>query len=187
MPEKSISEHGLLVGLRRGDYQAFNALFDNHGKSVLNFLIHIGAKSDEADEGVQEVFTRLWEKRETVRTDVNIRPFLLAIARNWWINESKRARRRTASDSEVGDLPETGDGPAENAEKRDLGIAVKAAIDRLPLDLREPLIQSRYHGLSYREIAQVLGVSHRTVEERVAQAYDKLRRELARLSNAGKR
>jgi RNA polymerase sigma-70 factor (ECF subfamily) len=175
-------EHELLVGLRRGNYQAFDVLFDNHSRSVLNFLIHLGAKADEADEGAQEVFTRLWEKRETVRTDVNLRPFLLAIARNWWINESKSARRRTGALASEEDLPETGASPAENAEKRELGAAVRAAVERLPLDLREPFVQSRFHGLSYKEIGQVLGISHRTVEERVAQAYEKLRREMTRLS-----
>jgi RNA polymerase sigma-70 factor (ECF subfamily) len=146
---------------------------------VLNFLITLGATGGEAEEGVQEVFTRIWEKRKTVRTDLRLRPFLLAIARNYHINERKsRARERPSGGLEYALVSAKADDPARRAENADAAEALRRTVEELPLSLREPFVLSRLQELTYKEIGQMLGISHRTVEDRMAQAYEQLRRKL---------
>lgn len=178
-------ERPLLKALRKGSYVHFSQLFDNHRKGVFNFLVTIGASYDEADEGLQEVFTRLWNKRETVRTDLRLRPFLLAIARNWFINQRKKGNPVKLTGEFDSNIPGKTDDPAASAEKREMEHNLREAVANLPEELREPFVMSRLQGLTYKEIGQILGISPRTVEDRMKNAFDKLKVKLSHLMDNG--
>lgn len=174
-------ESYLIKRLKSGDDKAFGTIFDNHKNSVRNYFVLHGAGHDQADEGLQEVFSRLWEKRETIRSDRNLRPFLLVVARNYLINEIRKNRRVEKVENLDLHLDRREADPADSLQEKDIKDVIMKAVMSLPEVLRDALILTRFENLTYREAAGVLGVAFPTVGERVSKAYDKLQRELASL------
>jgi RNA polymerase sigma-70 factor (ECF subfamily) len=134
-------------------------------------------KSREAAEDVaQDAFCRLWERRAQLRSDGSLRGFLYHVARNMAISahrsENVRQRALTALMME----PPT----FAHIEMQYDGLSgeLKRAIRSLPERRREIVVLHCIHGLTYKEIARLLGIAPQTVANQFSSALDDLRRGL---------
>ena len=150
-------------------------VFHRHHPELLNFVYRMsGGNRGAAEDVVQQVFLNLWRNRGSFDWTKPIKPLLLTMARNAWLNLAKRESYRKAVP-----IDDSFEGARDtDAQVNDLQIAVKRAVDALEESVRETFVLSRYHGLKYREIAEALGVSVKTVEARMSRALDELRAKL---------
>src|SRR5437773_1019380 len=164
-----------LVRLKAGDPDAFGEFFRKHQPGILNYVYRLsGGNRSLAEDVTQQVFLNFWTHRADYDLERPLVPLLLTMARNAWVNAAKREEyRKTAPLLETAaESPPAGMGRA--LEQRELEKAVEGALGKLASPIREVFILSRYQGLKCSQIAEVLGLSDKTVEARLSRALQDL-------------
>lgn len=154
---------------------AFDELFLEYYASLCRFAITFTNNNDDAEEAVQRMFVHLWEKRKSCILPESEKAYLYKSVYNECL---KLARSRKTRDSHYNNylyLYEVAD-DAENFEE--VKIHLNKAISTLPHRCREIFILNKIEGLTQKEVAAVLDISVKTVENQVAIAISKLRNEL---------
>jgi RNA polymerase sigma-70 factor (ECF subfamily) len=166
----------LIRAMGDGDVGALDALYARYGSGILSFLVARLNDRQLAEEVLQDVMLAAWRSADRFRGESSVRTWLLTIARNRAINARRRYTPQMVAIDDVYDLDTDETGPQEKVEKRGRRDALRAALDTLPDMQREILVLVFYHGLSEREIAQVLDVAPGTVKSRLHRAKEMLRR-----------
>lgn len=137
-------------------------------------------KCPQSSEGVvQELFANLWHKRSAINEDVEIRSYLFKAARNRSIDQRKRKQTRRLMEEKVAGQAPTFWTPEEKEwEVDELIRFVNIEVQKLPKKIREVYELHRRDGLTYNEIAQVLGITTKAVEARMSKALKMLRSRL---------
>lgn len=174
------------AGLAEGDAAAFAALFRRYYDALCVFAEGYVRSPDDAEEVVEEVFVRLWERREHLDVRVSVKAYLYSATKNQALNHLRRAateERWVERVSRSGDVPGLGQPAPDIVEAlyaTDLARAVDEAIPQLSERCRQVFLLHRRHGLTYAEIAEALGISPKTVENHLGRALKELRSLLAR-------
>ena len=129
---------------------------------------------DQAEELVQEVFANVWSKAATLKIQSSPRAYLFSSTRNACLNFLKHKKVEQAYLEQSTFHQEQGD-PVEYEE---LVGRLERALDQVPEKCREIFELNRFHGKRYKEIAQELGLSLKTVENQMGKALKILRQEL---------
>lgn len=170
-------ENKLFLSIREGDQQAFEQVFRKYYKYLCAFAARMLGDADSAEEIVQDFFVRLWEKREQLSIDTALKSYLFRSVRNSCLNYLKHEKVKDQYARNC----------AEEAGKQDfddcfmeVGLEqdIRKTIDALPPRRREIFILSREEGLKYKEIAEHLQISVKTVEAQMGQAIRFLRENL---------
>lgn len=168
--------------VRAGDPGAFEALFHAYHAPLCAFAYRYVGARDLAEDIVQEIFLFVWERRETWDVRTSVKSYLFTAVRNAalsYLRHERVVRRREAETVELFDGRSAGaDAEADAAETL---AAVQQAVGRLPERCRLAFTLHREQGLTYSEIAEVLGISPRTVEVQMGRALKSLRKSLAGL------
>lgn len=173
-----MDDRELLERVRAGDEAAYDAAFRTWYAPLVRVAGALLKDTDAAEEVVQDVMVELWRRRHVMDAGITLRAYLLRAVRNRSLNHLRhlRVRRETTVDVEaLYDEPVASDQPVVAKE---LGEAVKVALDELPPRCREVFDLSRVHGLKYAEIAETLGISQKTVEAQMGKALRILRERL---------
>jgi RNA polymerase sigma-70 factor (ECF subfamily) len=159
-----------------GDRESFVQLFARWGPRLRQMFVRQGMRADESDDLVQQTFLHLHRARADFRTGSALRPWLYTIAANL----RRQALRRRGRKPEVGlDLAAAEPpAPASDPDAGLLGQQVRAALLRLPEAQREVIVLHWFEGLSFREVAAVLGSTTTAVKVRAHRGYSRLRAEL---------
>lgn len=146
-----------------------------HLDAAFNYARWLTRNDVDAEDLVQEACVRAMRFLSSLR-DGNARPWLFAIVRNTWYS-----RRTRGGTNEVVHAHEPHDQRADDAldpEQRlvqqDTVARVRRALDTLPLEFREVILLREMEGLSYKEIADVLGVPLGTVMSRISRGRERL-------------
>jgi RNA polymerase sigma-70 factor (ECF subfamily) len=184
-----VSDQGALQALREGRDSALDELIARWQRPLFAFAWRYVQNPTDAHDLVAETFVRLHQQRERLRLDTKLSAWLFTTLSNLCHNHYRwRRRHPTVSlDAPIDDtaasahdtIPSEGAAPDAALEQGEACAAVRAAIDRLPHDLKTTLILHHYEQLSYREIGAVVGCSERGVETRLYRARQHLRDELA--------
>jgi RNA polymerase sigma-70 factor (ECF subfamily) len=145
-------------------------LFRNYYRPLCLYALHYLKDVDDAEDVVQDCFVRMMEAEEEPQ---NARAWLFTAVRNRCIDLLRRHNPLL-----TGILPEDQDGQIsdEEAQERSFSEArLWEAIDQLPVRCREVFLLAKRDGLTYREIAQRLHLSEKTVEHQVSKALKRLR------------
>lgn len=163
--------------LRAGDERALEVLFREHYATMVTVVRRIVFAPDVAEELVQDVFFKLWRKREELPEIDALRTYLIRAARNTALNHLRRQKLEQAHEEReaVKGEPMTVESTDDAASAGEVTEAVNRAIDRLPPRCREVFLLSRDSGLTYGEIATELGISIKTVETQMGRALKTLR------------
>jgi RNA polymerase sigma-70 factor (ECF subfamily) len=174
------SDAELVRRIRAGDERALEVVFRAHYAGMASFVQRYVRSSDLAEELVQDVFLKLWSKREQLTEIETFRTYLFRAARNTALNYLRRAKleRRWREEQAVVDEPPTSYSADEETTEQEVAKAVQAAIQRLPPRCREIFLLSRDGGLTYAEIARSLEISVKTVETQMGRALKSLRSSL---------
>lgn len=168
--------------LDAGDSAAFGHLYDKHITSVYRYALQMLGSVPDAEDMAQEVFVLAWVKRSKIRVvDQSLLPWLLVTTRNLSLNRIKllnRDARHTSLDSGEAFALYPQRGAEEAAIAQLLETAINEAIDDL-----SDTDQTLYHlciseGLSYQKAADLLGVTHGVVRNRLSAVRRTLRLKL---------
>lgn len=147
----------------------FASLWNEHAPDVHRFALFLTADPTLADDLTSETFVRAWGARERVDL-ATVRAYLLAITRNLFRHELRRARRREVPLGAGDEMPASGASPERAAVVRDELERVLRALQELPESDREALLLRAEGGLAYDEIARTLGLSLSAVKVKIHRA-----------------
>ena len=170
IPKTNVFEQILLDKLADGDKSAFTSIFEAYYKDLVMFAFTFTKNSDDAEEAVQEVFVRLWEKRSELNLHGSLKSYLLKSVQNKCLDEIRRrkVREQYAGHQETEALY-TND-TEDYILYADLQHQLDRALAKMPEEVAQTFRMNRFDGLKYHEIAGQLNVSVRTVESRISKA-----------------
>jgi RNA polymerase sigma factor (sigma-70 family) len=167
----------LLQRIAAGDESALGTLLQCRWSRLVHYASGFTGDVHDAEDAVQEALVRLWDGRERWTRDGCVSPALLyRIVRNVAIDtrRSRHPRSRTFLALST-DLEYKGPLPDEHAMQQELQLRLREALRTLPARRREIFDLARFQGLTYQEIAEVLGLSPQTVANQVSAAFRSLR------------
>jgi RNA polymerase sigma-70 factor (ECF subfamily) len=162
-----------LEQVRRGDQAAFSRLVEVYQRPVYNLAYRMLGNSAEAEEASQETFVRVYTKLHTYQSDRKLASWILSIASHHCIDCLRRRRITWLSldeDPIASVLSSHQPNPEELALRREACAEVQDCIAELGPGCRAPLILRYWQGLSYEEIAEVMGISISAVKSRLHRA-----------------
>lgn len=173
--------------LEDGDIKAFEILYNEQYTSLCHFAQRFVFDLDTAREIVQDVFVRIWEKRTSLPVEISLKTYLYTSVRNKCLDYLKHLnveyefeKKRIKEILEPGNNSfNTIDDPLDGLITKELENAIREAIENLPEKCREIFELSRFKGLKYREIAEELSISVKTVETQMSRAIEALKKKLS--------
>ena len=156
------------------DQRVFNSLFDLNAEPLRNYLYYQCGNMQQAEDLVQDAFLKLWNNCKKVMFE-KARGFLFAVSKNAFYNQVAHQKvvlkygqqSRPVSDKET---------PEFKLEEKEFLEQLQKAIGALPEGQREVFLMNRMDKMTYKEIAEFLGVSQNAVEKRMHKALVKLRK-----------
>lgn len=167
----------LARALAHDDREVFNRLFEKLYPKVKYFITGMCHDEEEAENLTQNLFLRLWAKRDRLKSVDNISSYVFTMAYNESINFIRHSLTLITLpiDSDVKEMGGGAD-PQRDVEYKELIKKVYEKIDLMPMQQRKVFIMSREEGLTNREIAERLGISQRTVEAHISASLKELRK-----------
>jgi len=179
------NDNNLWLGLKQGDKEMFLALY----KKYYHTLLFIGLKEMKdaqlVKDTIQQLFLYLWEKRETIQEASNVKCYLVTSFLRKLTTDWKKSKQAGILQVVWNSYPED---PQPNPEEKlirkdEQSHLFKLLMDRineLPNRQKELILLRFYEGLTYEEIVQRTGLSHRTVYNKIHEGLKKLKLDIAR-------
>jgi RNA polymerase sigma-70 factor (ECF subfamily) len=164
--------------IHSGDELAFDALFRAWYTPLVRYACSFTEGDlEEAEELVQETFAKFWVQRSTLDVQHSAKAYLYRMVHNHALNRLRAHRTHDRyTDFQTRQMAQAYETPAEDP---DLQHRVKTVLEKLPAQCRQVFELSRFEELKYREIADHLGISIKTVETHMGKALRIMRLELA--------
>ncbi|CCH52208.1 RNA polymerase, sigma-24 subunit, ECF subfamily [Fibrisoma limi BUZ 3] len=170
-------QHWLDRIARHDDRRAFRMLFDVFYPQLLRLAVYYLKVRETAEEIVQDVFVKIWQIRQTLPAVGNFRSYLFSTTRNHCLNQLQKKGSpvlMSFHDVPIDGLAGPDQTPDEAVEFQETQSKVQTAINNLPPQCRLVFQFVKEQGLSYKETAELLQISPRTVETQIGIALKKL-------------
>ena len=178
MKEVHLSESNfLLSAIQRGDQKAFDALFRRY-YPVLCAYGHRFVDLEDAEEIVQDSLLWIWENRENLFIETSLSSYLFKMIYRKALNKLAHIDATQRADTRFYEEMQEMLQDTDLYQVEELTQRIKDAIATLPESYREAFVMHRFRDMSYKEIAEILGVSPKTVDYRIQQALKQLRVDL---------
>lgn len=165
--------------IKNGDKKSFERIFKSLYKPLVQYAFRITRSHEEAEGIVQQIFLSMWEKRKGLNVEGPLENYLFRATRNRCINYVKLELPKRQQLETLENLELTQKNIIDTFESENvLSKKVAQAIEQLPVKCKEIFVLSRYGGLTYKEIAEELDLSVKTVENQMSIALKKLRESL---------
>lgn len=176
----ALTDRELVSLLKQGNQAAFEQLYRNYSVRILKKLIALLKDEETAKEILQDVYMKVWEKREMLDPELSFRSFLFRIAENMVVDFF----RKVASDRKMMDHLIAVSTEHYYDEDQIVAAAqtdaLQAAIDALPEQRRKIFVLCKLEGKSYEEVAGLLGITAGTVNDHMVKAMRSLRNHFGR-------
>jgi RNA polymerase sigma-70 factor (ECF subfamily) len=176
-------ERDLVEKLNKGDSFAFEVLFYKYRGKIKGFASRIVPSQIDPEEIVQEVFVKVWLKKETVDPSKNFESYLYSITKNLVLDHLKSAVNRKlyfVGGHFQQDLITEEDANFKFAD--DTQEKLLKFIKQIPERRRAIFCLSRFEGLTYKQIADKLNISENTVDSQIRNALSFLRKEFRKIT-----
>jgi RNA polymerase sigma-70 factor, ECF subfamily len=167
-------EHRLVRAAQKGDRSAYARLVDAYYDRLYRWLYHLTHDRHAAEDLTQETFLKAFAGLARFRAGSNFRAWLFRIAHNNFVNQRRAAARRREPLPEG--VADDAEGPLERLAGHETQERLAEAVRRLPEEFRAALLLRAEGELSFRQIAEVLGLTEETARWRVFKARQKLLR-----------
>jgi RNA polymerase sigma-70 factor (family 1) len=164
---------------RIGDEAAFEQLFRQFHPSLCRYAFTILKDTEAAEEVVQDVFLKVWEKRDSLTFTVSVKSYLYRAVHNGCMNLAGKKKKEVRMDEQPLKIVHQSAAPVEDFQTRELEKAIASALNQLPEQCRKVFELSRFGNMKYKEIADTLGISVKTVENQMGKALRIMREQLA--------
>ena len=180
-------DRALVAAAQRGDPAAASVLVERYYARIYSFVGHLTYGRANVEDLTQEVFARALKALDRFKGEYQFEHWLLRIAKNLCIDEARR-RIRSAEPTDPEELTELEDVQApdyvwESVSRELVATVVHQALAALPPRQRAILVMRELEGMSYADIAQVVGTNPRGVEGTLARARTRFRAEIARVES----
>jgi len=155
----------------------FKKLFDTYFDTIRNFVFFRCGDEDTASDITQEVFMKVWEKREQLCND-NLKALLYKMANEMTISNHRKVKNRNDFEQSMTLSDESDLSPEDEMIFTEFRSLYAKALKLMPETQRVVFLMSRYEELKYHEIAKRLNISVKAVEKRMSAALQFLRNEL---------
>lgn len=174
-----LQEHTLTAQLAKRDSSAFEEVFKTYFKNLHAYACTILKDEADAEEAVQQVFFKLWERAEHLSFSGSVAAYLYRAVHNQCLNQLKHQKVKANHQLHVAYSMknESVNGPAKMISK-ELEQKIREALNELPEQCRTVFQLSRFEEMKYREIADQLDISIKTVENQMGKALKQLRLKL---------
>jgi RNA polymerase sigma-70 factor (family 1) len=161
------SDQNLLISLRQGDIKAFDELYHRYAKKLMAFALSFFANQVIAEDAVQEIFIRIWEKRKELDESKPFKSYLFQAVKFYMFNYI-RDKKISCSYEEVSEAMFRRENLVEEKlHYEELEATTIALIDRLPLVQQQVFRLNKLEGLTPQEIANRMNLSKRTIEHHI--------------------
>jgi RNA polymerase sigma-70 factor (ECF subfamily) len=162
----------------------FTLVFNSFKKRLYNYVLKMTEDVMLAEDIVQDIFLKLYQNLDNIRSKDNINYWLFTTTRNEVYTYFRRKRIRidqfNVEDIDEIEIPSE-DGVEDEIEKREVKEIVMKELKNLPVEQKEVFILREYSGLKYSEIGNVLNIDERLVKSRLNKARDKLINKVSKL------
>lgn len=173
-----VQAEDILEKLKQKDEKAFEMVFRLYYPELCRFAFKYVQNQDVAEELVQELFCSIWNKLDTLAINVSLKSYLYSSVRNAAYNYIKHQKVADAYVSYKMEFGEQMMDADTSLEIKELSEKINNAVQALPEKCREVFRLSRMENMKYREIAEELNISVKTVENQMGKALKFLREEL---------
>ena len=177
-PARAGSDEGLVRRFVEGDETAFDEIVRAHRGEIYRVARRILGSHEDADEAAQEALVRAWRSLDGFRGDSSIRTWLVRIA----VNVARTMLRRRGPETTVDELPAVADGGSgadQRIDRARVRAGVRQAVAALPERQREVVVLKVFSAMTYREVAEVMGISEGAAKAHLHQAVANLRKIMA--------
>jgi RNA polymerase sigma-70 factor (ECF subfamily) len=190
MEQRAVMAQQLIDGrvieaCRQGDRDAFQLLFETYKDKVFSLAVYtVGGDRAVADDVTQQIFLKLFTAIRQFRGDSEFTTWLYRLVVNACIDERRRRKRWLPwGETEAMKSPGERKPQEKHFARLEIAEAVQAAIAELKPKFRLPILLKYIEGLSYEEIAGVMGCSKGTVASRLNRGHGQLAKRLSHLNN----
>lgn len=172
-------EPALIKSLSKGDPFAFEEIFSRYSNKLYQFSLSYLKSEADAEEIVQEVFLKLWERKKELKTETSFQSYLFTITLNFI---KKHFNRKARADQYKHELVTQFSGENNQMESsityQDLLNRLEILIGQLPEKRKQIFIERKQNDKPVKQIAEELGITPKTVENQLTRALNFLRSEL---------
>ena len=174
-----IRDTDIIGRIRQGDVQKFESLFRSSFISLVRYARTLLKDQDTAEEIVQDLFFRIWKDKEKIKIESSLNGYLFRSVHNRCLHhiEHNRVVDRHAEEMSY-QLSESRESPSDILNYKELQEKIASILEKLPERCGKIFYMSRFEGLKYKEIAEKLSVSVKTVESNMGRALKEFRKEL---------
>lgn len=167
--------------LKDGDEFYFRQVFDQYHQKLYFFILYKTKSEYIAEEVAQMAFTKLWQCRQTLREEYTVSTQLFRIATTILIDFLRKHGNKDAVTArlDVLDVEKGVDSTNEKMSGVELQKRISEAVNDLPPVRKQVFEMSREQGMSYREIAETLSVSSKTVEAHIYKALKQIKKHIS--------
>ncbi len=177
----------LTENIGAGDPSAFEELFRQYHTPLVRYACRFTRDEEAAYDILQDVFMRLWEKRDELTVHTSLQGLLYTMVRNSALNRNRDTGKFVGMPDELPDELISAPSADKDLETRDLSERIRNWIAELPPRRAEAFVLSRFHGLKHKDIAAIMKVSKRTVDTHILLALQFLRTRLDAMQDDGGR
>lgn len=173
-----------IKAIKNGDIKEFEQFFREFYKPLLSYAYRFFEDQQDAEEIIQDLFFKLWDKRAKLEITSSLTSYLFRAVRNNCLQAIKYQKNKTKYQAylknQTKDYQESE--PLESLEYSELNEKVNQILNELPERCQEIFRLNRFHGLKYKEIAIKLSISIKTVEANMSKALKLFRTSLVEYS-----
>ena len=173
----------LFDAIKKDDHSAYEMIFRAYYRPMTAYAFRFMGDISDSESIVQDVFLRLWQKRKELMITSSLQNYLFKSVKNQCVNQIEHQKIKTGYQTMVIKNEVDRTEYSEFFLEFDLIKKIETAIDALPLKRQEIFRLAREEGLKYREIAERLNLSVKTVEAQMSLAFKQLRVSLKEFKN----
>ena len=174
------SDKDLLSFLWSDDPRGMEILFRTYHQDLFRFVYFMLRQKEGAEDTVQEVFLNLWKVRHHLDPNTRFKPYLFKACKNKAFSRMKASERFSFDQDELLEMPDDSAGADQLLDHHQLASYLDQQVEALPPKRRLIFQLSRYQQMTYKEIADYLDISQKTVENQMIAALKSLRQALSR-------
>jgi RNA polymerase sigma-70 factor (family 1) len=182
-PKYKLTDQELIVLLKTGDHVAFEEIYKRYWMIMYTHALKMLKSEDDARDVVQEVYTNLWLKSQSLHDDVNLGGYLFISTKNKVLDVIARERVRIDYTKSLIAFAELHNNTIlDPIEEKELMQALKREIEQLPAKMRQIFEMRVNKNSTYKEIAEELNISDKTVKKQISNAIKIIRPKLQHFS-----
>ena len=168
--EKQIDQQ-LMQQIKAGDNSAYDTLFRKYYSYLCMVVMRMTHSKEQSEDIVQEVFLEVWRKKEQLDIKSAVKSYLHRSVVNKTLNKIRDKKLEFDQDEEkLNSLPNMQSTPLQKIQGEELQSVIKTAFESLPEKCRVVFSMVKYEAMSYKETAEKLEISVKTVENQMSKA-----------------